>query len=139
MRTISRYLIAAIFVTAGVVHLVKPKPFVEIVPPQLPSPDLLVLISGVEEILGGVGILLPRTQKMAGWGLMVLLVAVFPANVYMAQAHIVPTGMSIPPAALWARLLLQPMLIWWVYAATQGPKQVKAGPKPGLHLRPKVG
>jgi len=63
--------------------------------------------------------LLPATRAAARWGLAALLVAVFPANVYMAARHVEPAGLVIPPVLLWLRLPLQPLLIWWVIAATK--------------------
>ena len=84
-----------------------------IVPPFIPFPRTCVIISGIFEILGGIGLLLPRcsAQKIAGWGLALLLVAVFPANIYMAAAHIQIHGFRIHPWMSWTRLALQPLLI----------------------------
>ena len=89
-------------------------------PPYLPRPLALVYVSGVFEVLGGVGVLLPRYRKAAGWGLIALLVAVFPANLYMVTASELFTPQGIPLWALWARLPLQLVLIAWVYWVTQG-------------------
>lgn len=91
-------------------------------PPSIPSPDLMVTLSGVAELAGGIGILISALRPAARWGLVALLIAVFPANIYMAQRRIAPGGLHIPAALLWARLTLQPLLIWWVLAATR-PKQ----------------
>ena len=106
---------ALAFIGAGVMHFVKPRPFVEIVPPALPEPVALVAISGVAEIAGGAGLLFKRTRRAAGWGLLALLVAVFPANVYMAVAAERFSAFA-PAWALWARLPLQPLMmlgVWW--------------------------
>ncbi len=65
------------------------------------------------------GILMPATRRLSRWGLVALLIAVFPANIYMAARHIEPSGMDIPNSVLWARLALQPLLIWWVMWATK--------------------
>jgi len=114
MHTVSLYAIAATFMGAGVAHFVWPDVFVRIVPPYLPAPRVLVLVSGAAEILGGVGVLVPSVRVAAGWGLILLLVAVFPANVHMAL-H--PDDFArIPRWALYARLPLQLVLILWVYA-----------------------
>ena len=86
-------------------------------PPYLPWHYELVLISGVFEILGGVALLIPRLQVVAAWGLIALLVAVFPANIYMAQhPELYPV---IPPTVLWARLPLQGVFILWAYWYTR--------------------
>ncbi len=118
MKLISLGLIAAIFVAAGVLHFVRPQPFVRIVPPFLPFPLALVYLSGVAEILGGLGVLVPALRTWAGFGLIALLVAVFPANLYMALAP-ERAGMGIAPVWLWLRLPLQFVLIAWVWWATR--------------------
>lgn len=115
--TVSLVIIAAIFVTAGITHFVKPSWFVRIVPPWLPAPLVLVLISGVFEMLGGVGVLVPATRVAAGWGLIALLVAVFPANVQMLLDAHAAHASRLWQAGLVARLPLQPALIFWVYKA----------------------
>jgi uncharacterized membrane protein len=84
MLEASRWVLAAFMVFAGVMHFVSPKGFVRIVPRWLPAPEALVAISGVFEVLGGVGLLVPQTRTLAAWGLIALFVAVFPANVNMA-------------------------------------------------------
>lgn len=110
---LSRYLLALLFIGAGITHFTSPEKFVRIVPPYLPAPLLLVYISGIAEVAGGLGLLLPATRRLAGWGLIALLVAVFPANVYMLQAH--GAGLPVPLWALWLRLPLQLVLIAWVW------------------------
>ena len=77
--------LAFLFVTIGVLHFVVPRFFLAIVPPWVPDPALAVSLSGVAEIAGGAGLLVPRVRRLAGWGLLLLLVAVFPANVHMLQ------------------------------------------------------
>ena len=84
MKLASRVVLAVFMVGAGVMHFVAPQGFIRIVPKFLPAPAELVLISGAFEILGGVGLLVPRTQRWAAWGLVALYGAVFPANVNMA-------------------------------------------------------
>ena len=116
--TLSLVLIALIFATSGVLHLVKPQPFVSIVPPWLPAPLMLVLISGVFEIAGAAGILLPATRVAAGWGLIALLLAVFPANIQMLMNARAAHASTLWIAGLVARLPLQVLLIIWVYRAT---------------------
>ena len=117
MQTLSLGLLALLFVGAGVLHFVRPEPFVRIVPDWLPAARALVFWSGVFEVLGGLGLLLPATRVWAGWGLIALLVAVFPANVHMALHPDLFPG--IPVWALWARLPLQAVLLAWVWWAAQ--------------------
>jgi len=116
MPSASILAIASIFIAAGIAHFVWPGVFVRIVPPYLPYPEALVYISGAFELLGGVGVLAPSVRVYAGWGLILLLLAVFPANVHMA---LYPDAFPrIPAWTLWARLPLQFVLIAWVYVST---------------------
>jgi uncharacterized membrane protein len=114
-------LLAALFVTAGVFHFLRPGPFVRIVPPGLPAPEALVYLSGAAEIGLGLLLLPRRTRRLAAWGLVALLAAVFPANVYMARLP--GGGIGAPQWLLWARLLLQlPLILWaWRYARRPAP------------------
>ena len=94
-------------------------------PPWIPFHRGCILVSGGCEILGGIGLLLPlrRVQLAAGWGLVLLLVAVFPANIHMAIAHVQIHGFPAKPWMAWARLALQPILIvavLWVARAWSG-------------------
>lgn len=103
---------------AGVNHFVKPRPYERIVPPLLEGDaKRLVLISGIAELAGGLGVLFPATRRLSGAGLVALFAAVFPANMYMAQA---PERFSkIPRWALYARLGLQPLMMRWAWRATR--------------------
>lgn len=115
--SLSIALLAFLFVVAGVFHFVRPAPFIRIVPSWLPAAALLVAVSGIAEIAGGVGLLMPTTRVAAAWGLIGLLVAVFPANVKMLTDAIAQGGSPLYLGALWARLPLQPVLVWWVWQA----------------------
>jgi uncharacterized membrane protein len=108
----SRYALALLFVLAGIWHFVHPATYRAIMPPQLPQPLALVYASGVFEILGGLGLLFGPTRRLAGWGLLALLVAVFPANVHMLLIH---EKLGIPGWVAWVRLPLQLPLMWWVW------------------------
>ena len=109
----SIYLIALLFGAAGIAHFVWPSAFTRIVPPYLPAPRTLVYLSGAAELLGAVGVLVPGLRTYAGWGLLLLLLAVFPANVHMAL-HPGDFG-RIPAWALYLRLPLQFVLMGWIY------------------------
>jgi uncharacterized membrane protein len=108
----SLYLLVVLFVGAGLLHFFHPAPYLRIMPPRLPAPRLLVLLSGAAEVAGGLGLLWPATRRWAAWGLLALLLAVFPANVYMLQIH---EQLHLPAWVAWARLPLQPLLMWWVW------------------------
>jgi uncharacterized membrane protein len=110
-RRVTRVVIALAMIWVGVLHFVKPAGFVKIVPKFLPAPLLLVLVSGFFEVLGGVGLLIPRVRKWASWGLVALYVAVFPANVNMALNHLDLDGKVVPDWALWLRLPFQLVFI----------------------------
>jgi uncharacterized membrane protein len=115
LRTALRLLAAVLFVVAGVLHFVRPSFFVKIVPPYLPWPLALVWVSGFFEILGGYCLLVPRLRRAAGWGLIALLIAVFPANLHMALNDVQPEGFTLSPLALWLRLPLQVVFVAWVW------------------------
>ena len=114
-RALLRVVLALFFIGAGLLHFLRPSAYVQIVPPYLPWPLALVYVSGACEVLGGTGLLVPGLRRAAGWGLMALLVAVFPANLHMALGDVSIQGLSIPPLLLWLRLPLQLVLMAWVY------------------------
>lgn len=112
-----RQILGVSMVVVGVLHFVRPGGFEKIVPAWLPAPHALVLISGFFEIAGGIGLFSARFHRAAAWGLILLYVAVFPANINMAANEIQPDGGHIPVAILWLRLPLQVVLIalaWWL-------------------------
>lgn len=120
MRRLSRCALAAFFVTAGTLHFLRPALYLAIMPPQLPWPSALVAISGTAEILGGLGVLFSITRKAAGWGLIALLIAVFPANVQAVANGMAINGWPVPSWVLWARLPLQLAFVAWVYGVCLG-------------------
>ncbi|MES2694003.1 MAG: DoxX family membrane protein [Verrucomicrobiota bacterium] len=119
VRTIARWALAVFFVVGGLNHFRDPAIYLGMMPPWLPWPVAMNAISGAAEILGGLGLLVPATRRAAGWGLLALLVAVFPANVHVAlQGHM--PGTSFSPLVLWLRLpfqLLFMLWVWWVALA----------------------
>lgn len=115
----SRRLLAAIFVFAGVMHFVIPANYVQIMPPWLPMHRELVYLSGVLEIAGGVGLLIDRTRRAAGLGLVLLLIAVWPANLQMVLNARVTDEPLWHETLLWLRLPLQLALIVWVWRASR--------------------
>ena len=115
--TASRYLLGVLFIAAGINHFVNPEFYVGIMPPYLPWHPELVAVSGFAEVALGVMVLFRRWAAWAGWGLIVLLIAIFPANVHMAlHPELYP---SISPVLLWLRLPLQPLLIAWAWLYTR--------------------
>lgn len=110
-RTGARWVLAAFMATVGTLHFASPRFFVNIVPDYLPAHEALVVVSGIFEIAGGVGILVPRLRRAASVGLVLLYVAVFPANVNMVVHP--ELGGAVPTWVLWARLPLQALFIAW--------------------------
>lgn len=109
----SLLLIGLLFIAAGVNHFVNPGFYLKITPDFIPWPLALIYLSGVFEILGGIGVLIPHLRPAAGWGLIALLIAVSPVHVDMLL-H----ADKFPEVSVWAliaRLLLQPLLIVWVW------------------------
>lgn len=117
----TRAAMIVIFATAGTFHFLTPHRFTSIVPPWLARADVLVALSGVAELAGAAGLAWPRSRYWAGWGLIALLVAVFPANIQMlvdAQHSDAPIWWQI---VLWLRLPLQPVMMWLVWRAAEAP------------------
>lgn len=114
LRPALRWVLAVFFVAAGANHFRTPEIYLGMMPPWLPWPTALNAIAGAAEMLGGVGLLGPRTRRLAGWGLIALLVAIFPANVHMALEGRMP-GTNFSPLTLWLRLPFQAVFIAWVW------------------------
>jgi uncharacterized membrane protein len=114
--------LATSFAFAGAMHFVIPRSYEAMMPPSLPRHREAVVVSGLAEIAGGIAVLPRRTRRLARWWLLALLAAVFPANVHMAVNPEQVRGLDldrVPRWALWARLPLQPLAMWWVWSATK--------------------
>jgi uncharacterized membrane protein len=123
MSAVSRGALALFFIVAGIAHFITPAPYLAIVPYYFPWPAALVALSGAAEILGGLGVCFRSTRRAAGWWLIALLIAVFPANI-----HAISTGMNIgehplPAWLLWARLPFQLLFMIWVYTVCLRPSK----------------
>ena len=120
--TLSQRALAAFFTFAGIMHFTIPRQYEATVPDYIPmSPRDAVRYSGMAEIAGGLMVIRPASRDLARWWLTALLVAVFPANVHMAVNPEQIRGLDlerVPRWALWARLPFQPLMIWWVWRAT---------------------
>lgn len=124
IKAVLKYVLALFFVLAGLNHFRDPGFYVSMIPPLLPFPLFLVYLSGFFEFGLGVALLIPRCSRLAGWGLMALLVAVYPANIYMAVNHELFPAFSA--AGLWIRLPFQVVFVVWAYWYTR-PKLDEAG------------
>lgn len=122
-----RFFMGALYIVAGAGHFLLTRVYLGIMPDYLPAHRELVLISGAAEMAGGLGVLLPPTRRVAAWGLILLLVAVMPANLWMVQHP--ERYMTIPKWLLWARLPLQvPLIAWaWLYTRRQADTAAEQG------------
>jgi uncharacterized membrane protein len=116
LKILGKWVFAALFVVGGVGHFIATDIYMKIIPPYLPYHRALVLLSGVFEVALGIMLLVPRTSRLAAWCLIALLVAIFPANVFMSQ-H--PEQFHLSPTLLLLRLPLQGLLILWAYVYTR--------------------
>jgi uncharacterized membrane protein len=112
-----------LYIAAGLYHFIHPETYLRIMPPWLPAHHFLVLLSGIIEVVLGVLVIPPFTRRPAAWGLIVLLLAVFPANVQMMLNYRRDGNPLLWVAIL--RLPLQAALIWWAYVYTK-PRKTKA-------------
>jgi uncharacterized membrane protein len=114
-KRFSLYVMAFLYAYAGFNHLVNPSFYVAIVPPELPSPEWLNLASGLAEIVLGVFLLEPRTRPFAAWGIVALLIAVFPANLHAASERMGTDNALVHNL----RLAFQPVLVLWAWWHTR--------------------
>ncbi len=116
-KQILKYLLAFSFVLAGINHFLNPAFYLKIMPPFLPAHLFLIYLSGIFQIVLGVMLLIPRFTRLAAWGLIALLIAVFPANIYMAMnPQLFP---EFSASALYLRLPLQFVIIAWAFWFTR--------------------
>ena len=118
-----KWAFAAVFVVMGVAHFASTEFFLKVMPPYIPFHREVVLISGAIEIALGVLLLVPRTSRFAAWGLVALLVAVFPANIHAYQHRDLFTPFPHSDLIHLLRLPFQGVLIAWAYSYTGGSKE----------------
>lgn len=114
-QTAARWVLAAFFIVAGVNHFLAPEIYLGMMPAWLPAKEAANLISGAAEVAGGLGLLIPQLRRPAAWGLIALLVLIFPANVQVALQGHMPGLDGAPPWLLWMRLPFQAVFIAWVW------------------------
>ena len=116
LKIASKFILAFFMIGAGVMHFARPDFYLKIMPPYLPAHYELVILSGVCEVVLGILLLVPKVSKLAAWGIIVLLIAVFPANIHIYQN---PEVLPAPPILHLLRLPLQGLLILWAYWHTK--------------------
>ena len=132
IRTALRWLLALFYGAAGVIHVARPAPFLTIMPPWAPAPELVVLLTGVAEIAGAIGLLQPwsaRLRRAAGWGLAAYALCVWPANFQHLLNDLARPDGGLGLGYHVPRLAFQPVLIWlalWVSGATDWPWRARA-------------
>ncbi len=117
LMKLGRAVMGVLYLAAGLGHFVATRLYMSVVPDYLPAHRELVLVSGVAELAGGFGVLMPWTRRAAAWGIVVLLVAVMPANIWMVQHP--ERWPGVPLWGLWLRLPLQAVLVWWAWSLTR--------------------
>ena len=119
-KTILLYLMAVFYIFGGYNHLANPDFYLRMMPPSLPAPDWLNLVAGLAEIVLGVFLLEPKVRVFAAWGIIALLVAVFPANVYVVLENVGTGGPGTgSPIFNWIRLPFQALFALWAWWYTQ--------------------
>lgn len=107
---------AVMFVLIGIMHLATPRKLTYMIEGWVPYALELVLISGLLEIVFGIGLLVPAVRIYAAWGLILLLIVMFPANIYVAVKQLpAPGGLPAKPWYTWSRLAFQPVYIAWIW------------------------
>jgi uncharacterized membrane protein len=114
-RRISLVVLTLFFTLAGLNHFLSPEIYLPLMPDYLPWHLPLIYLSGLAEIVGGIGICFSKWRRLAGWWLIAVLVAVFPSNIHMLMNDVPLGGAAVPAWIFWARLPLQAALIAWVY------------------------
>ena len=128
VRTAARWVLALLFVGAGINHFLNPRVYLPLIPPPLPWPGFWNALAGVAEVAGGLGLLVPKLRTAAGWGLAAMLVGFLWVHVEMlANPGRTELGRSAPAWLLWARLPLQGVLIAWALWVGRGERGGRAG------------
>lgn len=121
-KTNARIATGLTFIFTGATHFLMPEKYLEMMPPSVPVPILMIYISGFFEILGGIGLIVSWTKRWAAYGLIALLLAVFPANIYVAVSNVQLGGFMSEAIYQWLRLPLQFVLIGWVLFVSRKPE-----------------
>ena len=127
IRIFLRWVLAAFYAVAGVIHLAAPRPFLMILPHWVPWPEMVIALTGVAELLGAIGLIQPfdaRLRQAAGWGLALYAICVFPANINHFVMDMQRSDHGLGLAYHVPRMFAQPLLVWlalWVSMAIEWP------------------
>lgn len=110
-----RWLATIFFLIAGALHFVIPEFYMAMMPPFIPFQSFFIVLTGIAEMAGGIGLQIPNVRRVTGMLMIALLVAIFPANIYVAIAQPELPDITYSPESMWWRLLLQPLFIAWVW------------------------
>ncbi len=119
---IARWLLALLFIVAGLNHFRDPAVYLTMMPPWVPWPEILHKVAGAAEVAGGIGVLVPHVRQVAAWGLLGLLLAVFPANLHLAWYGWPEAPVAMARWVLWLRLPLQLGFAGWVWWTCLSPR-----------------
>jgi uncharacterized membrane protein len=125
IRTVLRWLLAVFYFAAGMIHLIRPEPFLAITPDWVPAPYAVVLLTGVAEILGAIGLVQPFSQKLrhaAGWGLALYALCVWPANINHLMIDMARADGGLGLAYHVPRMFAQPVIIWLAWWVSRDPR-----------------
>ncbi len=113
--SIVRWLATIFFLIAGILHFVIPEFYQAMIPPFIPFKDFFIVVTGIAEMAGAIGIQIPKLRKLSGILMMVLLISIFPANIYVAAVQPALPNLEYSGSSMWWRLLLQPVFIGWIW------------------------
>jgi uncharacterized membrane protein len=124
-KRISLYSMAVFYLFGGAMHFANTPFYLQMMPPYLPWHRALIYVSGVAEMAIGGGLLVPRLSRAAAWGAIALLIAVYPANVYMWTDHVAINGRAVPGWFHAVRLPMQAVFLAWAWWHTRAPKPLR--------------
>ncbi|MEO8795225.1 MAG: MauE/DoxX family redox-associated membrane protein [Daejeonella sp.] len=112
--------LSLILILAGLNHFRNPQMYLQIIPEYIPVPVALNYVSGIAELILGIGLLFNKTRILAAWGIFIMMIAFIPAHIFMIQKAPFYLGtLHVTKTIAWIRLALQPLLILWAYIHTK--------------------
>lgn len=133
-REIARIAAGVMFIQAGLIHLISPEKLIYMIEEWLPFPELIILATGITELLFGLGLFWKKTRRLSALLLILQLIAMFPANIFVAVNNLpAPGGLPADQWYTWSRLIFQPIYILWIYKSSIQPqRKVTVRTYPGI-------